>query len=90
MRRQCSYQILKQGEPVRRIAADERPRPAPQPPCRVRVLLDRQCAEINPLIVGISEGVENGGSGDVEDGPGSGVVLEFRDKTNYEEDDGSR
>ena len=48
------------------------------------VLLDRQCAEINPLIVGISEGVENGGGGDVEDGPGGGVVLEFRDAVDHE------
>jgi hypothetical protein len=42
-------------------------------------LLDRQSAEINPIIVGISEGVESGGGGDVENGPGGGVVLEFCD-----------
>jgi hypothetical protein len=47
-------------------------------------LLDRQCAEVGPLIVGISERVENGGGGDVEDGPGGGIELEFRDAVDHE------
>jgi hypothetical protein len=54
-------------------------------PAGVRVSLDRQCAEVGPLIVGMSEGVENGGGGDVEDGPGGGVVLELRDATRSSE-----
>ena len=49
-----------------------------------RVSLDRQCAEVGPLIVGISEGIENGEGGDVEDGPGGGVMLELRDAVNHE------
>ena len=75
--RDAGAQVLEQGKRVRRIATDKGPRPIPQPPCRVRVLLDRQSAKIDPIIVGISEGVENGGNGDVKDGPGGGVVLEF-------------
>jgi hypothetical protein len=53
-------------------------------PGGIRVSLDRQCAAIGPLIVVISEGVENGGGGSVEDGPGGGVVLELRDAVDHE------
>jgi hypothetical protein len=53
-------------------------------PGGIRVSLDRKCAEIGPLIVVISEGVENGGGGNVEGGPGGGVVLELRDALDHE------
>jgi len=50
----------------------------------VRVLLDRQGAEIDSFIVGILERVEDGRGGDVEDRPGIGIELEFRGAIDHE------
>src|SRR6202011_2213101 len=77
-------QVFEQGKRVSRIAADERPRPASQLSGRVWVLLVRQCAEVCPLVVGISEWVVDGGGGDIKDGPGGGVEFEFGNAVDYE------
>jgi len=82
--RDAGAQVLKQAKRVRRLPPTKARAQSRNRPARVRVLLDRQSAKINPINRRMSEGVENGGSGDVEDGPGGGVVLEFCDAVDHE------
>jgi len=59
--------------------ADECSCPAAQLSCRIRILLDRQAAEVDPIIVGIVEGIEHRGGCNVEHGPGGSGEFKVRD-----------
>ena len=82
--RNAGAEVFEEGKSIRPIAADEGPGPISQPSGRVRVLLDRQGAEISPFIIGVLERKENGGGGDVEDWPSDGPEFEFRDSVDRE------
>ena len=66
------------------MSAHEGSRPIPQPSLWVRVLWDRQGAEVGPLIIGVAEGKEYGLGCDVEDRPSGGFELELRDTVDRE------
>ena len=70
--RVAAAQVLEQGEGVGRPGADERARPVVQAADRIGVLLDRRRSEVDPLVVGIQEGVVDRQRRDVEDRPRAG------------------
>jgi len=66
------------------MGADECSCPTAQLNCRIRVLLDRQAAEVDPIIVDIVEGIEHRGGSNVEHRPGGSGEFKLRDAVDQE------
>ena len=72
-------EVLEQRQRVGGGPADEAARPGAQPPVGVGILQHRERPEVGPFVVGIAEGIDDGGSRDVEDRPGDRVELDPSD-----------
>src|SRR6195952_5948155 len=68
-------EILEQRQRVGRVAADKRLGPVPQPSLWIRILLDRQCTEVGPLVIRIPERIKGSRGGNIEHWVGDSFEL---------------
>ena len=80
--RDTGAEVFQQRQRVRGGPADEAARPVAQTPVGIGILQHRERSEVGPLAVGVAEGIEDSGGGDVEDRPGDGVELDPSDAFN--------